>query len=167
MEESSFREVHVGKHGEAQQPLVQACWCSRRRKKAVILCFVTYQTHFARAVRAIASKGRLGFERATTNQQSESPSDRKTQCRRRLTLPRTIDNAKTNEPWLLRTFLTCFVDSSRDHFVLTLSPFYDCRTENGAKTFYWPLLYEGAVHAAVVNEKINVSFLYYNRWTVA
>ena len=46
-------------------------------------------------------------------------------------LPRTIDNAKTNEPCLLRTFLTRFVDSFRDGFVLTLSPFYDCRTENG------------------------------------
>ena len=33
-------------------------------------------------------------------------------------LSKTIDNAKMNEPCLLRTFLTCFIDLFRNRFLL-------------------------------------------------
>jgi hypothetical protein len=53
VKEKSFLEAVS--HGEAQLPLVPARLCSRRRKKAVLLCPVTLQVRFARVVRAIAS----------------------------------------------------------------------------------------------------------------
>ena len=77
MEETNFREVVS--HREAQQTIAQTSWCNRHQKKAVLLCLITRQVHFAQAVQAIEinkKSNQLGFEWMINNWQLERASDR-------------------------------------------------------------------------------------------